>query len=136
VYCAVACPKKRQRPKNKRIRQDLEELFCDKTTRKHSENGMGDKTLDVWVRDREGWVRGWLPFGRFPVACQKSNPSSYSRAILKRGTRKTSLRHKYVSQSKGRGGGPFARFRKTRTQQGGASQPSLQCLNSCKERRV
>jgi hypothetical protein len=35
--------KTRQGPKNKRIRQNLEELFCDKTTRKHYENCMRDK---------------------------------------------------------------------------------------------
>ena len=80
-------------------------------------------------------MRGWLPFVRFPVACPKSNPSSYSRAILKRGTRKTSLRHKYVRQSKGRRGRPVARFWKTGAQ-GGASQPYLQCLQTCTERRI
>jgi hypothetical protein len=68
------------------------------------------------------------------VACQKNNSSSYSRAILKRETRKTSLRHKYFRQSKGRVGGPefVARFWKTGAQ-GGTSQPNPQCLKMCKE---
>jgi hypothetical protein len=66
---------------------------------------------------------------------QKSYSNSYSRAILQRGTRNTSLRHKYVTHSKGRIGGPVARFRKTGAQRG-ASQPHLQCLKLSKERKI